>query len=219
MERTIIFTNDMDGVHFVAPPPHKTLIGLLKGNLSLPSAGRPIENYEPRGGLSTRFSVLFHQIRPFIRGSLEGLELFRQSAEKYDRDLSFAVLSGRQPDKHQMTIRRLEQSGRGQYFSDYFLNEGASATTWKETTVRKLTESGSNVVHIDDDLRAGLCVARVNLLYPDEPRVLVYILQNLSNNPLLLRHAQISLPPNLHIVDSFHSAAVHFDDVLSRKKI
>ena len=116
MERKIFFTNDMDGVHFVAPLPYTTLTGLLKGDLSLPPAGRPVENYQSRDGFSTRFSVLFHQIRPFKPGSLEGLELFRQAAERHNRDLSFAILSGRQLDKHQMTIQKLQQSSRGQYF-------------------------------------------------------------------------------------------------------
>jgi len=219
VERKIIFTNDLDGVHFIAPLPLKPLFGLIRGDLSLPPVGRPIEKFYPKHDLAGRLSVFDHQIRPFKSGSLEGLTLFRQAAQRHSRELDFAVLSGRQPDKHQMTIQRLQQSPRNKYFSNFFLNEGDSATTWKETIVSHLVESGSNVVHIDDDLRAGICIARVNLLYPGESRVLVYVLRNLSNHPILLRHSKIELPPNLFLVNSFKSAATDFDESLEQRKI
>lgn len=44
-ERGIVFTNDLDGVHFKAPPPLKTTLRLLRGNTSLPEVGTPAGEY------------------------------------------------------------------------------------------------------------------------------------------------------------------------------
>ena len=109
-----------------------------------------------------------------------------------------------------MTQQRLLQSGHIEYFTDLHLNQGRSSSGWKESVVKGLTEGGLNVVHIDDDLRAGLCVARVNDEYPDEERVLVYMMRNISNHPRLLRRAGVQAPDNLVFVQSFREAATDF---------
>lgn len=162
-----------------------------------------------RGVLYSRWSVFFHQVRPINRDALEGLAIFKQAAEKHQRQIAMAALSGREIDKHQMTQQRLLQSGHMEYFTDLHLNQGRSSSAWKESVVRTLT-GGLNVVHIDDDLRAGLCIARVNEEYPDEERVLVYMMRNMSNHPRLLKRAGVETPNNLVFVQSFREAATDF---------
>lgn len=41
-EREIVFTNDLDGVHFKAFPPFKTTLRLLRRNIDLPETNPPI---------------------------------------------------------------------------------------------------------------------------------------------------------------------------------
>lgn len=165
VEKRIVFTNDLDGVHFKAPPPLKTIFRLLQGDLSIPPENSPVGEYSPAKGclkiLSSRWSVFFHQIRPLKRDALEGLELFRQTAETYQRQLQFAALSGREQDKHAMTEARLQQAGYMQYFDRLFLNQGRNSSAWKESVVRQLVQEGLNVVHIDDDLYSALCFAEL----------------------------------------------------------
>ncbi len=222
-ERGIVFTNDLDGVHFKAPIPLKTTLRLLRRDNSLPEVGSPVGDYALSEGwremLFSRWSIFFHQISPINKDALEGLAIFRQAAEEHQRQLAIAALSGRKVDKHAITRQRLLQTGHMEYFTELHLNQGRSSSGWKESVVRGLTEGGLNVVHIDDDLRAGLCIARVNDEYPDEERVLVYMMRNLSNNPRLLRRAGIETPDNLVFVHSFREAATDFAERLTEGKL
>jgi len=222
-EREIEFTNDLDGVHFKVLPPFKTTQQLLRRNLILPQINSPIEEHNlPEGWKSflfSRWTIFCHKISPVNKEALEGLEIFRQVAQENNRQLKFAALSGRERYKHLMTEQRLSKSGYMKYFSDLYLNQGRSSSIWKESVVRHLTHDGLNVVHIDDDLRSGLCVARVNDDYPGEERVLVYIMRNISNHPRLLRRAGVEIPNNLVFVHSFKEAAVDFSGRLQNRAI
>jgi hypothetical protein len=222
-ERGIVFTNDLDGVHFSIPIPLKTTLRVIKKDNNLPESGSPIGEYvHPanwRESIYSRWSVFYHQIRPVNRKSLDGLPIFKQAAEDHNRNLKFVALSGREIDKHDMTRRRLMQAGHMDYFTDLHLNPGESATIWKESVVKKFTESGENVVHIDDDLKHGMCIARVNNEYQDEERVLVYMMRNLSNHPRLLRRAGIETPENIVFVQSLKEAAIDFNNRLHEGRI
>lgn len=223
IERGLVFTNDLDGVHFKAPIPFKTTLRFLRGDCSLPPKNRPVGEYQLANGLlgivSSRWSIFFHQIRPINKDALAGLELFRQVTEAYQRQLQIAALSGREKDKHVMTEVRLQQTGHMQYFNRLFLNPGNSSASWKETVTRQLIQEGLNVIHIDDDLRAGLCVARVNGQSENEAKVQVYVLRNLSNHPRLLSRAKVQIPDNLVFVTSFQEAANDFADRLKEGKL
>lgn len=222
-ERAITFTNDLDGVHFKALPSMRAMRRLWQGETALPEMGRPIEEFSIKEGLKgaiySNWSILLHQLRPSNAEALAGLALFKEAAEQYERKLGFAALSGREKDKHPMTRKRLEATGRMEFFSDLYLNEGVSSTSWKESIVRNLTQQDFNVVHIDDDIRAGLCIARVDEEYPDENRVLVYILKNVSNHPRLLARSGISIPTNVKFVQKFHDAAEDFSARLKRGEL
>src|SRR3989304_6697120 len=156
-ERELVFTNDLDGIHFRVPPPFNTTQQLLRRNLTLPETNSPIEEHNfPEGWkgiLFSRWTIFCHKISPVNKDALVGLEIFRQAAEKCNRQLKFAALSGREKYKHPMTEQRLLRSGHMEYFSDLHLNQGKSASVWKESVVRNLIKEGLNVVHIDDDLR------------------------------------------------------------------
>src|SRR5258708_1061983 len=214
-ERGIVFTNDLDGVHFRAPLPIKTAIRIAR-RFPLPESGAKIGEYSPHGIKEvtlSRISIFMHSRRPVNRGGLEGLGLFKDAAERNQRDLKFAALSGRESDKHKMTVDRLRKSGHMDYFTDLFLNQGARGIPWKEFVIRGLLEEGQKVVHIDDDPRAGICVARI-----DAENVLVYLLRNLSNHPRLLKRFMGELPPNLVLVQNFRKASEDFDKRLSEGK-
>lgn len=212
-ERGIVFTNDLDGVHFVAPLPVGTTYKLLSRKYRVPEPGRPVGEHRVSIGaaaLLSAWSVLFHRLRPFQKEALAGLILFHTLAHEHNRSLQSVALSGREKDKHAMTIRRLQSSAYGAYFTGYHLNPGRYASAWKETVVRNFVNQGHNVVHIDDDINPGLCIARIGEDYPGEPRVLVYMRRNLSNNPLLLRWGGVQIPSNLVFVKSFREAAHDF---------
>jgi len=222
-ERNIVFTNDLDGVHFKTPPPLKTPQQLIRRYLDLPDINSPIEEYKLpdgwKGIIISRWSLFCHGLSPVNKDSLKVLEIFRQVAEEHERQLKFAALSGREKYKHEMTRKRLSKSGHMEFFKDLYLNEGNSASSWKETIVRRLTNEGLNVVHIEDDLRPGLCVARVNDEYPDEDRILVYMMRNISNHPRLLKKSGIEIPNNLMFVKSFKEAAIDFSERIASGKI
>lgn len=215
-ERKIVFTTDLDGVLFKAPPPLKTTLRLLRGDFPLPAEGNPTD--EPHfansrlGTLLSRWSSFFHQIRPIRPEALAGLELFRQIAEVYQRELRIVALSGRGIDKQAMTEKRLRESGHLQYFDSLFFNHGISSSGWKESVVRKFVKEGAVVVHIDDDLSDGLCLTRIN---QNDGRVQVYILRNLSNHPRLLKRAGVQIPDNLLLAGSFQEAANDFEKRLN----
>jgi len=222
-ERKLVFTNDLDGVHFKALPPAKTTLRLLGRNIELPEANSTIEKYNLpegwKGIVFSKWSLFCHRLSPVNKSALEGLEMFRKAAEEHERQLKIAALSGREIYKHEMTRQRLLKSGHMKYFKDLYLNQGRSSSIWKESVARQLTQDGLNVVHIDDDLRSGLCVARVSDDYPGEQRVLVYIIRNISNHPRLLRRAGIEIPNNLLFVHSFKEAAVDFSARLQNRAI
>lgn len=218
-ERPIIITSDLDGVHFYAPPPIVTTLRLLRGRLSLPEEAQAIQEYVPPVGLVNtalaKLSVLFHQYRPLKPEAIRGLQRFREVGEAHEREIVFAALSGREKDKHDVTLRVLERAGYSEYFSQWLLNEGVSSVAWKEFQTRKLTDQGYTVVHLEDDLRAGLCVARVSQESEGDNKVLVYLLKNLSNNPILIRRARVNIPTNLILVRNLREATNHFDRLLS----
>src|SRR5437763_60508 len=97
-ERGIVFTNDLDGVHFRSPPPLKTTARLLRGNIQLPEVRSPIGEYRlPEGWtgrLFNRWSIFYHQSFPINKDALEGLARFKQAAEEHQRNLEIAALSG-----------------------------------------------------------------------------------------------------------------------------
>jgi hypothetical protein len=213
----IVFTNDLDGVHFVAPPPAKTALSLLRGKLSIPEIGQEPSPFQRGNRIVEGASWVSHRFRPLRKDAMVGLEMFVNAARAYDREMRVAILSGRQGVLHTLTNRRLERAKRMEFFHDVYLNESDSSSGWKEATVHRLLEEGNSVVHIDDDLRPALRIARLDENI-DNPRVLVYLLKNLSNHPSLLKRAGVELPVNVVQVRDFRDAGIDFSQRLRKGK-
>lgn len=222
-KRPVIITNDLDGVHFYAPPPLGTMFRFSKGRWIPPKEVHTVKEYtHPVGALArgmAQLSVLFHQYRPLKPEAIRGLAGFKAIGEAHQREVSFAALSGREKDKHELTKAVLIKAGYGAYFSRWLLNEGNSSAAWKEFQTRKLTREGLHVVHLEDDVRAAWGVARVNQSFDGDTRVLVYLFRNASNDPCLLQRAGLVLPDNIQLVRTFHEANQDFNQRLTTDKI
>lgn len=216
IKRAIAHCDDVDGVHRDGPIPLGTAWKLLKGNIRLPHENSPLGEYkEPNHWVSLvteNLPILSHHRRSPKQGSLEGLSLFKQAAEENGHKIDFYALSGRKRNKHELTRKQLGEKGYEQYFEEnnFLLNQAESSTRWKEEMVKRLVNCGKSVVTIDDDIRAGLIEARVDSRKPEDPRVLVYVLKNLSNHEWLLNHAKVEIPSNLFLVETWEEAALDF---------
>lgn len=191
---TIIFTNDLDGVHFKAPLPAKTAWQLLRRK---EFTSRELHDREARRGLKAKASVFLASLRPFTPDSLRLLGMIDDARQTYERNIQIAVLSGRDREFHEMTMKRLSKK-HASYIDHYFLNESTSSVGWKEHIAKKILESGGSIAHIDDDLRPALRIASLNQKAEDgTDRVIVYLVKNWSNSDILLKRANIVLPDNL----------------------
>lgn len=215
--RPIVLTNDLDGVHVMAPFPVMTALSLFRGRFKLPEPGTTGQEWTPpRSAVirarneAWRWTI---RVRPFRRESRRALDLFRAHARTHDRSLRMAALTGRLRDQHEVTRAKLQASGYMDYFDDLYLNEWTTTTAWKESVVRRLVLEGSNVVHLEDDLKAALAVARTADGVPGAA-VQVYLVRNASNSSRLLRRAGIELPANVTRVHSLMDAAACFEAAL-----
>lgn len=209
---------DLDGVHFLAPPPMKTARRLLSGNFELPPVPpieAPYQFFPGKRGLSKLPVLLSHIPRPIKRGAKEGMDRFREIGQEYNRRIELVALSGRQRELHRFTAWRLER--HGYRFDDMYLSIATSSSAWKEHIVRSIE---GKVVVLEDDLTMGLRADRVNRDYPvDDPKVLVYLFNNISNHPLLLRRARVVLPENVIRVSTVNEAAFDFENRVANNRI
>lgn len=220
MKRDIVFTNDMDGVHFRSPPPLHTIFKLLRvQGGALPAIVPPYEAEMdltvPHSERLKKLALAYHQRQKVKADARRGMDIIKAAAATQGRTLRFAILTGRMIYNDLVTEMQLRQAGYWDYFGEVYLNQGMRPISWKEAVARKIVGAGANVVHIDDDVRAGLCVARISQDYPGEGRVLVYVLRNLSSHPRLIKRAGLSLPDNLVMVDGFEAAAADFEKRLA----
>jgi hypothetical protein len=208
---TTIF-HDLDGVFFYGPEPKDAFVKLLYGRANAQVINEEIR--PPKG----RLSILLHKYRPFRKDALVGAQILKKAAETFDIPLDFAVLSGRTPELHQLTTEKLERQGLMDYFSEVYLNPGMSSWSWKYKTVRARVEADHKVIHIDDDLLAGLSVLRINDEFLDEPKVMVYILKNLSNHSLLRKIRGYQPPPFLYFKNSFCEVATDIIEQMQNRQ-
>jgi hypothetical protein len=198
---------DLDGTMFYGPWPKKTSWELLRGELTIPLVGEDLGVYRGEG-LGSKLSVTAHQYRLPIRSSWEALERLLEE----DGSLGAVVVSGREQDKHRMTMEVLEQMGKRQLFDGFYLNPGRRATTWKGVAVNRVrSDLGvEEVFLIDDDLRAGLVAARE---IGDKGEV--YVLRLPIYCPPILRRAGVELPANLRLVGKVAEAM----EIIGRKRV
>ncbi len=219
-EGGITFTNDVDGVHIRGPWPFHTLIELLTKHFELPNENSELEPYFYGSGLlyelTTNFKIVFHAVRPRRKGAREGLAKLKAIADEEGINVESIVLSGRERPLHSLTRKQLQRSGyhsaENPLFDHYVLNETTSSSGWKAERIRSFVKSGRFVIHLEDDLRAALSVARIG------PQVLVYLLANPSNHPTLIKHAGVELPTNVKLVKSFDEIVSDFQNLLNSEK-
>lgn len=225
-ERDIIITNDLDGVHFHAFPPMGTLLNLLiRGRITLPDAQTlPYSGSKSNNmvrNLLASADQLFHLYRPIKTNRVEVLDEMMAMAVHEGRNVGCVALTGREKHLQTATESVLKSNGYSRLFgNDLIMNTGFDPALWKQLSVAELVKYGFNVVHIEDDLKAALSVARVNDLFGDERRVLVYLLRNPSNHPLLLKRAGLILPKNvIHIHNGFSSIPGDFSAKLQQGEV
>jgi hypothetical protein len=223
-ERDILVTHDLDGVYYVAPPPRDTFWSLfLKGNVPIPPRGVALDeqngNYTFWSDLRDVGDAVLHAFKRTYPNAIKAAPTFRQFAQDSQRNISMAILSGRKSHLHEVTIYSLEKQGILGYFDFVHLNTGQSSSGFKEQKVREYALKGFNVVHIDDDLKAGLRIARVSEELPEDQKVLVYLIKNLSNHPLLLRRAGLKLPENIVPINNLKAILGDLEQRLLQKEI
>lgn len=211
-ELDIAFTHDMDGVHFLfAPPPVKTAFLLIRGRFQLPPplTESPSENLcdIPSSRLSLRIATLAHQSRPLRPNSIQTIDEINTIVCRHNRQIRHIVLSGRGPSLHEMTEMRLRNTGLKDKIPESRLNQSKSASGWKEWQVSRLLSEGyKTVIHIDDDLRPAMRIARLG------DNTLCYLVKNISNSPPLLRRGKVELPANIVPISSFQALVSDFND-------
>lgn len=211
-ERVIYFTNDADGVHRSGFSP-VTAFKMLARKLDIPNIPEVIPPYVANTGLMHRLEhwihLQWHKSMPVIIDGARGIESFRVAARINERQLRTALLTGRELYKHDLTK---EQFGSEPYkFDELFLNPGIDSARWKGFKTAKLVAEGYNVVHIDDDLRAGLCVVGKNERQDGENRVLVYVVRNHILKDFMVKRSGLALPDNLVVVNNFQAASWDFN--------
>jgi hypothetical protein len=207
--RPLVISTDIDRTALVGPMAWSTLIQLLKRDVKLPDVGKEnprfVEPTSLKGRLKAAIDYKHHAARWPIMWSRTGLQALRMTAEAYGRDVRLVALSGRTPEKHEMTFRRLKRMGFMEILDGVHLNQGKTSYIWKEGSHQRWVDEGANVFHLDDDLRAGLASDRVNQR-AGETRVVTCMFENWSNSPYLAKRAGIAIPNSVNHVSGFSQA-------------
>src|SRR5579884_1547739 len=124
-KRNIIFSNDLDGVHFRAPVPRITHRQLRKGEIKLPEEDAENPEYLRPQTLRQKFisivDILVHRYRRTTPDGISGIQMFKRIAEDNERSMTVVALSGREQNKHDMTQKRLERVGLTDLFEEIHL--------------------------------------------------------------------------------------------------
>lgn len=220
--KPILILHDIDGTQnrlpflpFPSPPPLKSLFNLVRRRFRIPPVDELLKPAKPKRNLIIRkLEHFWHGIRPFTKDSEKGLELLKEVIGEVSpiREIRQGVLSGRVPDLHELTRTQLRGSNRlGRYFDEgeIHLSTAASSSGFKESVGdQKLREPNpvGSLVLFEDDIAAAMRFARLQNKYTQQ-QVLVFLLGNISNHPLLLRWAGVKLPENVILVKSFQEGA------------
>lgn len=218
-DRKIVATFDLDGPKMFYPtiiPPSRTAKELFQGELELPPRGILVPSRLPQSGLQHYLLALgtsiFHQIRPVNKEAvLSVYRLMHIAHNTYNREIECNVLTAREQDLWHVTEKKLQKEGLMEIFKEVHLNPGFTAASWKENKIESLIDSNPDLdktsyIHFDDDLRAGLSVARINERFPGEWKVISYVFRNFSNREFLLNRGKPREMRNLIFVDSFDEA-------------
>lgn len=216
--RPLAFTRDLDGIHFFGPfgiplVAVKTELRFRQGTLKLPEQGQPLipRDVHTRG-IAEVFSSIDrwqHQIRKADPEAFDNLLALQKIASESGRRHISVVLSGRDPSKHEMTVRKLIEVGQHYAFDYICLNQATHGSEWKSASVAGLLEAGFNVVDMEDDLKASLLKVREG--EDRAGKVLGYLKRGSMDREALRRKLAvcgIELPDNLVLISSYKIAEV-----------
>ena len=210
----VYHSNDLDGVHVIVPGSANAAVWVIGNKHILPPEGSLMDT--KRNFIVNKLTMAFHKGRKINPESLTGLDEFSRIAETYGIEMTKGATSGRTSDAHVLTMDFIENNGLSDHFTEVNLNPDKKNHSWKEAVVRKKIEEGYNmVIHLDDDIRAAMSVARV-----DSKRVIVYLIKNWSNSKPLLwigTKRGLELPRNLYFADTVLDAALKFEQLLLGK--
>jgi len=210
----IYHSNDLDGVHVKAPNSLKAAAWVVGNKHALSPVGSLPDN--KKGPVKSWFASIAHTGRKSTPDSLAGLNEFSRIADEHGLQMIQAATSGRTSEVHETTVDFLNSSGYAEYFSEVNLNPDKKNHSWKENVVRRKLEEGYGmVVHLDDDIRAAMTVARV-----DTERVIVFLIRNWScAKPLLWigEKRGLKLPKNVYLADDILDASRIFEQALLSK--
>ncbi len=152
---------------------------------------------------------IFRPIRKDAVRTLDRLEYL-----KHAENLVFktAILSGRQPEGQKFIMRQLKDKRLKGKFDMLMLNPGIHTYLWKLAGVGDLIKKGNKVVVFEDDWVAAYLAATFNnLLYPEDFKVLAYVLENPSNSQLSSERRQMLANMNVFIVPSLFIGALDYE--------
>lgn len=230
-DRSIVATFDLDGPKMFYPtylPPSRTAKELYQGKLELPPRDRFVFSSLPQEGKSyfmfALASSIFHQVRPVNKEAVFSVRRLAHIAQCGRRNIECNVLTAREYDLLDVTRSKLHKEGLMDIFKHVYLNPGFNAALWKEHKIETLIKNNPDLentsyVHFDDDLRAGLSIARINDDFPGEWKVTSYVFRNLSNCDYLLDRGNPPERRNLILVDSFDEAIHDIYQKIQEEKI
>lgn len=202
-------TFDYDGVFVPGPPSGGTLLKLAKGAVT--GGFRPgfypevITYLAPKTFLAKAWDAYqyrSHRNRKIRPESVQAIHRLKALGEELGLPIEVGILTGRDPSKHDLVKKDLEEAGLAPYL---FLlpNPGYRSPLWKEMNAR-----GKQHFHFEDDLDPALRMSGLGTQ--------VYLLRNLSNRDKLLRVNGIKLGPNIIPINNITEGVNDLEQRLKR---
>ncbi len=180
---------DMDGVLVPAPFSLWTTIDLALRRFHTKPDVKPVlkDFHAPKGFWKRKWAeqdYRGHAKRKATEESINAVKRLVGLRKELGLDFEIGVLSGRDPSKHDLAERVLDESGLRPHFSFVLLNPGYRSPVWKEMNAK-----GEGHFHFEDDPDPAVRMARNGTH--------VYLVDNPSTDPRLLRWGGVILPPNV----------------------
>lgn len=151
-------------------------------------------------------------IRPIRKDALRTLDRIENLKHAENLLLRTAILSGRQPEGQKMMKKQLEDKRLKGKFDILMLNPGIQTYLWKMFGVGNWIDKGNKVVVFEDDWVAAYLDATFNNpLYPEDFKVLAYVLENASNRRLSPERRQMLANMNVFIVPNLIIGALDYE--------
>lgn len=162
------------------------------------------------GGLSPIINS--PRIRLIRQESIDALDSIDRMIKELHIDIKTMVLSGRSPAGHAMLLQQLSDPRIAGRFDEILLNPGIGSYAWKEIGANHSINKGEKLVYFDDDWIAMWIMSQLNLLHPEEPRFLGYLLENSSHRKLPQDKRNTLRDRNVYFVPNMITGVVDFGE-------